>query len=185
MNDEKLITNLTPPAFNSPNIATQVTQMRSYLYKQNEELRFILGDLAANIIANRSAADGGNTALDIPNSKNRVVEEGDSSIWHYRKWSSGTAECWSEKTFNANINQAVDGWYYVSIAYDNYPSGFFATRPQVYASVRGQAQNLFVVLRRDTAEHEKVKPQMLCMHYANPLTNVDFNISVFAIGKWK
>lgn len=53
-----------------------------------------------------------------------VVETGTSGIWDYRKWASGTAECWARysailKNYSSN---ALGHAYYASV---DFPSGLF------------------------------------------------------------
>lgn len=59
-----------------------------------------------------------------------VVETGTSGIWNYRKWASGTAECWGRhsavlKNYSSN---ALGHVYYTTV---NFPSGLFVAEAVV------------------------------------------------------
>lgn len=87
-----------------------------------------------------------NTALDIKALLTRIlncpmmIDSGTDDIWHYRKWSDGTAECWAlqAKSFTMTSGYGVDEFYTTSS--ELFPSGLFksGTQPVVIATRQGQ-----------------------------------------------
>lgn len=75
----------------------------------------------------------------------KIVDEGKTSIWTYRKWKSGVAECWgiysgsiTSRTANAPYNSSV---FDIGVVY--YPTDFFADIPNVNVNTRiGSFYNL-------------------------------------------
>lgn len=61
----------------------------------------------------------------------QVVEEGIDGIWHYRKWSSGIAECWGirDTTTAAFVDWSNLARGYVSAT--SFPTGLFSTTPTI------------------------------------------------------
>ena len=61
-----------------------------------------------------------------------IEEEGTSGIWYYRKWSSGTAECWLESDFSLTGSTPVaymnNSAYYSDATFDSRIT--FETRPR-------------------------------------------------------
>lgn len=48
------------------------------------------------------------TAYSIPLQADKIVEEGTSGIWRYRKWESGLAECWGNSSQTIDVNNSWD-----------------------------------------------------------------------------
>lgn len=46
---------------------------------------------------------------DLPGKVNYIVEEGNSGIWHYRKWADGFKECWGKQTAS-NVSFEKEVW---------------------------------------------------------------------------
>lgn len=68
-----------------------------------------------------------------------VIEQGTSGIWTYRKWASGIAECWltAGYTNSSALSLTSTGALYVSQSMTlNYPTGLFATFPNVTADAQ-------------------------------------------------
>lgn len=71
-----------------------------------------------------------------------VVEQGTSGIWTYRKWNSGTAECWGTSNVASSSYTANGGYKQVT---ESMPSGLFNVTPNsVTASgnIVGTAQTM-------------------------------------------
>ena len=63
-----------------------------------------------------------------------VIEEGNSGIWHYRKWSNGRTEAWASYSFiSASWNAWVAPIRYMDKTL-NFPSGLFSSTPTMVAS---------------------------------------------------
>ena len=91
-------------------------------------------------------------AYTLLNGADRVVEQGTSGRWHYRKWSSGLAECWGTHACTGmNLTTQGAGTYYSSTsATINLPSGLFKTVDNAFAQasqvpyVSGHSGAIFV-----------------------------------------
>ena len=70
----------------------------------------------------------------IPVSNNRVVDEGTSSGWHYRKWANNFYECWYKQTFSSATFNASGNVYYRNMSSVTFPVTF-SEAPNVYATV--------------------------------------------------
>ena len=66
-----------------------------------------------------------------------VLEQGTSGIWAYRKWSSGTAECWllESKTITGSPGSIIGNAYYISTTLTDFPD-IFSEPPRGYGSGR-------------------------------------------------
>lgn len=111
-----------------------------------------------------------------------VEEQGTSGIWQYRKWKSGTAECWGAGTLADVTSISGRGTYFddtpVSIAY---PSGLFtggvvphvALNPSTAFAVPsytnfGAAAATFYILTPNEAQ-----------------TGITVKYAIYAAGRWK
>lgn len=66
-----------------------------------------------------------------------IVEQGTSNGWAYRKWSSGTAECWllESKTITGSPGSIIGNAYYISTTLTDFPA-IFSEPPRGYGSGR-------------------------------------------------
>ena len=66
-----------------------------------------------------------------------IVEQGTSGIGAYRKWSSGTAECWllESKTVTGSPSSIIGNAYYISTNLTDFPD-IFSEPPRGYGSGR-------------------------------------------------
>ena len=66
-----------------------------------------------------------------------IVEQGTSDGWAYRKWSSGTAECWllESKTVTGSPSSILGTAYYISTVLTDFPA-IFSEPPRGYGSGR-------------------------------------------------
>lgn len=66
-----------------------------------------------------------------------IVEQGTSDGWAYRKWSSGTAECWllESKTITGSPGSIIGNAYYISTNLTDFPA-IFSEPPRGYGSGR-------------------------------------------------
>ena len=69
----------------------------------------------------------------MPSVEDYVTEYGASGDWTYRKWNSGTAECWRTITDNrpSTAFSATGSVYYRNVTGISFPSGLFTARPKV------------------------------------------------------
>lgn len=77
-----------------------------------------------------------------------VTEQGTSGIWRYRKWKSGTAECWAlTSSTNYSITSGYGNGYYANLPAVSFPSGLFNAAPSLQATRAnaGSAQGLIFI----------------------------------------
>lgn len=128
-------------------------------------------------ITNGLGGGGSETAADY------VVEEGTSGIWIYRKWNSGTAECFGTQSLGSKaITSAYGHGYYASADTINFPSNLFTNTPNIQVTSRDTAGygTWFNVIINGTSK-TAVKG------YAWSTTSITtaINVSIHAIGRWK
>lgn len=58
-----------------------------------------------------------------------VIASGTWGGWEYRKWSSGTAECWKSKTAAVTCDQPWESLYYGTVSQEQFPAGLFVQTP--------------------------------------------------------
>lgn len=140
-----------------------------------------LGTLATTL----SEALGISESLDTrPTLTDYIVEEGTSGIWSYRKWNSGTAECWGTMTQNIT-SWSPWGSLYEGIASSQtatYPNGLFISTPDIWTNSKGNSVGAFI--EAFTTGSASTTPQIYAVR---PTTGNlgNFNISIYAKGKWK
>ena len=113
-----------------------------------------------------------------------IVEEGTSSIWTYRKWDSGIAECWGTLTQNIT-SWSQWGTLYEGIASTHtatYPNGLFTSTPDFWANSKGNSVGAFI--ETFSVGSSTTTPQIYAVR---PTTGNlgNFNISISAKGRWK
>ena len=122
---------------------------------------------------------GGSSAVDF------VVEQGTSGIWTYRKWDSGVAECWGEKTWTIT-SWSTWGSLYYSNPYAGataYPTNLFTNTPIVNINVRTSiGDSLHGV---DPTHSKTITPSVYAIRGSNGNNNITGYVSFHAIGKWK
>lgn len=64
-----------------------------------------------------------------------IIEQGTSGIWTYRKWNSGIAECWGERSVNSASYSSWGSIYSFDVLGVAYPTGLFNTTPNCIAQV--------------------------------------------------
>lgn len=84
-----------------------------------------LGDLSVTLAEALGISSGGDRTSDMTDF---VVAQGTDSIWTYRKWSSGIAECWGCQDIPSTTYSANGGYRAISAGL---PSGLFVTTPNI------------------------------------------------------
>ena len=74
-----------------------------------------------DFVDNLEGGGGGGTV-------DRVIEQGTSGIWTYRKWESGIAECWGRQDIESTTYAANGGYKAIPAAL---PSGLFNASPDI------------------------------------------------------
>lgn len=77
--------------------------------------------------------------LTTANTTDRVIEEGTTSSWNYRKWASGWYECWRRYEHSIAVNTSWGRIYYGTIPRVNYPVTFASSPYEQAACVGGNA----------------------------------------------
>lgn len=73
------------------------------------------------------------------NTADRVIEQGTTSSWNYRKWASGWYECWRRYEHSVAVNSAWGQVYYGTVPRVNYPVTFASSPYEQAACVGGNA----------------------------------------------
>ena len=122
--------------------------------------------------------------------KDRIVEQGISGNWTYRKWESGIAECWMKYTATADNSSAFGGspvWdkFYLCHAADIPLPVVFTQMPMFNVSVSGGAP---VIYSGTTyVSNSTVNMIQLNSYVRTEDTSKSYSITycVHAIGRWK
>ena len=79
------------------------------------------------------SSGGGGGSSSAGSADDYVTEQGTSGDWTYRKWNSGTAECWRTISDNrpSTAFSATGSVYYRNVTGISFPSNLFAARPKV------------------------------------------------------
>jgi hypothetical protein len=115
--------------------------------------------------------------------KDYIVEQGTSGIWTYRKWNSGTAECWGmSERVTATIDTVWGSLYTRDDAIPNYTYPFdFVSLPVVNITPRTHSGNLWLF----TGEGGTVS-QSPTVSVARPtIMEVTLDVYYHVIGRWK
>ena len=112
-----------------------------------------------------------------------VIQQGTSGIWNYRKWKSGTAECWGQYSFTTAISTAW-GVLYESgaIALPNFPFTF-AEIPHVHISTENSNYAMFVERGSSSSWSTTTNPGKIFAVRPNTVPSATYKISIYAIGK--
>ena len=113
----------------------------------------------------------------------RVIEQGTSGVWSFRKWESGISECWFNGQYPAQKVNTKWGetHYYGYIGSYDFPSKLFIACPNVTVSLCDNTGAIFAVSKTpqfgNTGDIYAVSPMSFdsCIIY----------ISVEAKGRWK
>ena len=123
-----------------------------------------------------------------------VVEQGKTSIWTYRKWNSGIAECWGTYTLETQIEQE---WGSSDVFYNSsyrmtaieYPEGLFVAAPIEVASVNPEdvsSNNFLTWLACNNKNSTKKTAQYFVMKAGSAnMKSKNFYIHLQVKGHWK
>lgn len=111
----------------------------------------------------------------------KIVEQGTSGIWTYRKYESGIAECWGSKNYTGSVSTTWGNMYILSCTPPTYPIEF-AEKPVVTRDLTQNSGSSCWI----TGWSAGSATSMGTFAIIRPTTgtvNVDVNFHV--IGKWK
>lgn len=116
-----------------------------------------------------------------------VIEYGTSGMWSYRKWSSGTAECWgiTSKITGIACNKAW-GVVYESSNLGSYVTNYpftFASIPAATVEIVGN-EMAYMSIERSYGNASHIGNIFFTRPSASDSVG-DLQITVYAIGKWK
>lgn len=115
-----------------------------------------------------------------------IIEEGTSGIWTYRKWASGTAECWGGLTWTITSWTAWGSSYYSTASpVTDFPSGLFIRAPLMTTSGRTSNGDVITYWRSATTFSKDTAPTFGFIRPADGTDNITGYLYMHAIGTWK
>lgn len=118
-----------------------------------------------------------------------VVDELNTSepnVWNYRKWDSGTLECWARFYTNSmNVSGTTGSLKFAafSISNRNYPVAFVGNYPTVTVSGNVTNGNGWCVM--NNTNYSLTQMGGIYVYAPTALTGVGVAVNVYAIGRWK
>lgn len=92
-----------------------------------------LGTLSTSLSEALGISSGGGGGTSAGSADDYVTEQGTSGDWTYRKWNSGTAECWRtiSDSRSSTAFSATGSVYYRNVTGISFPTNLFTARPKV------------------------------------------------------
>lgn len=113
-----------------------------------------------------------------------VVEQGKIGNWYCRKWHSGRADCWYNRT-NAYVNVNKDyasGWYYGTVPSTDYPFEF-VEKPVCQITCISESEEEALILSTCGSGSTTLSP--IVMVFRKDAKIIYCTLSYYAHGKWK
>lgn len=116
--------------------------------------------------------------------KDYIIATGSSGNWYYRKWNSGTLECWGRKQYTGvNVNGTAGQLKYKALdSIGSYPVAFISY-PTVTITGTVTGGNGWVV--GNNTNYSQTWCGGLYVYAPFELTSVGVTANVYAIGRWK
>ena len=113
-----------------------------------------------------------------------VIEQGTDGIWTYRKWASGVAECWGQKTVTSYaMTKATYNHYYGSAIVESYP---FTFKTVIYKSTSVSDSKTSVVgVQRGTGADASLTSTGNTYPISLASQTVDITLNHYVKGTWK
>lgn len=115
-----------------------------------------------------------------------VIEQGEKDGWMYRKWNSGTGECWKTLTHNTAVNNQWGSVYLspTAIERQSYPFPFIGKPVE---NVTAQGNGPVWVITSSSGNGVNGAYQSARYHLCCPgsQSSIEYYISYYCIGKWK
>jgi hypothetical protein len=110
----------------------------------------------------------------------KVVEQGTSGIWTYRKWNSGIAECWGTYLLSTTVSNAWGNGYESGAKTVQMPSGLFTAVPSIQLTNAGSWECIVIGYNhtKDAVSFELFRPSQIT-------SAQNFYVNIYAIGRWK
>lgn len=118
-----------------------------------------------------------------------VISQGkdETTSLYYRKWKSGTAECWGTVDYKGMVNEKIGNRYMGGLISKAFPSGLFNSTPQILVSPKlGQIN--FSVVRAQWSYASASNSGNYRVISDNELSSTPtetFVISIYVVGTWK
>jgi hypothetical protein len=114
-----------------------------------------------------------------------IVEQGKSGIWYYRKWASGLAECWGQRSTNI-YSQMWNEWVgmYQATLMEAHPYPFtFTDTQREYATIQSMCGGFLNgvaigMSQSTTGSYYLTRPNSLSVTYSCLL-------NLYVVGHWK
>lgn len=111
-----------------------------------------------------------------------IVEQGTNSIWTYRKWKSGIAECWGRRDITISLNNNYGGAYYGTDAV-GFPTNLFNAEPTVSVSRQGRQGTGLVHISPYSVSSTQI--QYFITNTNGRYDSAPIGIAINARGLWK
>ena len=125
----------------------------------------------------------------ISQTQDRIISQGVSGDWSYRKWESGIAECWTKKVVNTDITNAWGQFNLGTNALNSssYPVEF-VDYPIVTAGAQGVNHNYAVISVIESTTNSLTNSPLVYVGRPNNsgvTAFKDYLISIYVVGRWK
>lgn len=116
-----------------------------------------------------------------------VVEQGTEGIWTYRKWNSGTAECWGETSATTSFTAWTSPIYY-GTTYSpntNFPTNMFIATPKLQVLLKATGSDCWMGTDSSSALNSTTTGRYYPIRVGSYSGQVTFIVRFYAIGAWK
>lgn len=116
-----------------------------------------------------------------------IVEQGTEGIWTYRKWNSGTAECWGETSATTSFTAWTAPIYY-GTTYSpntNFPTNMFIATPSLQVMLKAIGSDCWMGTDSNSALNKNTTGRYYPIRIGASSGQVTYNVRFYAIGKWK
>lgn len=119
-----------------------------------------------------------------------VVAQGldSTTSLYYRKWNSGTAECWGTISFSGTVNTQLASGRYCSATFSkNFPTGLFSKTPHILISPKYGQESFDIIRYRWSYANASGTGNYRIVTDAAVTTvpSEEFYMSLYVIGLWK
>ena len=112
-----------------------------------------------------------------------IIATGSSGNWYYRKWNSGTLECWGRKQYTLDVNNTAGQLKYKALdSIGSYPIAFISY-PTV--TITGTVTNGNGWVVGNNTNYSQTSCGGLYVYAPFELTSAGVTANVYAIGRWK
>ena len=116
-----------------------------------------------------------------------IIEQGTSGNWTYRKWNSGTYECWTRLAVNTTVNSTWGSLYVsgsLSATNLTFPITFTAI-PVVNVNLSGSGSGAFLIASGSASASTTKTGIYEIARGSASTSSVGYAINYYVVGKWK